>query len=202
VEAESWSSLRKALDELMEGADWLILSGSLPPGVPLDGYVEVIDAAHREGVKVAVDTRDESLAAAVARGPELIKINAQESAAMLDVPVTSAQEAATAAKVLRSRSGQHASVVITRGTEGAIALEARCWQARSPARGPFPVGSGDSFLAGLVTGLDRGWEGRQALALALGAGAANAEQPGAGRLDRQRAESLAAEVEIAELPPP
>ena len=53
-------------------------------------------------------------------------------------------------------------------------------------RGRYPVGSGDAFLAGLVTALEAGsWE--DALRLALGAGAANAELPGAARIDPTRA---------------
>ena len=58
-------------------------------------------------------------------------------------------------------------------------------------RGRYPVGSGDAFLAGLVTSLDReeGWHA--ALCSALGAATANAELPGAGRLDPSRAVELA-----------
>ena len=78
--------------------------------------------------------------------------------------------------------------VVTRGAHGAVALDAQGerWQCRSGGGGPFSVGSGDAFLAGLVAGLRRGVP--QPLALAVGAGAANAEQPGAGLLERTRAE--------------
>jgi fructose-1-phosphate kinase PfkB-like protein len=53
------------------------------------------------------------------------------------------------------------------------------------------VGSGDAFLAGLVVGLDQGSEWEDALRLALGAATANAELPGAGKLDPVRAVELA-----------
>jgi fructose-1-phosphate kinase PfkB-like protein len=58
------------------------------------------------------------------------------------------------------------------------------------------VGSGDAFLAGLVVALHGGAGWQDAFRLALGAGAANAEQPGAGRLDKARAEQLAAQAEV------
>jgi sugar/nucleoside kinase (ribokinase family) len=78
-----------------------------------------------------------------------------------------------------------ATAIVTRGVEGALVCRAadEVLRARLYERGPYPVGSGDAFLAGLVTALDRdeGWEA--ALRLALGAAAANAELPGAGRLD-------------------
>ena len=63
-------------------------------------------------------------------------------------------------------------------------------------RGRYPVGSGDSFLAGLVTALDRGEAWEDALRLALGAGAANAELPGAARLDPARAAAFAEQADV------
>ena len=66
-------------------------------------------------------------------------------------------------------------------------------------RGRYPVGSGDAFLAGLVVALERGDPWPDALRLALGAAAANAELPGAGALDAARADVLAARAEIREL---
>ena len=63
-------------------------------------------------------------------------------------------------------------------------------------RGRYPVGSGDAFLAGLVTGLERGRDWDDALRLALGAATANAELPGAGRLEGARAEALAAQAQV------
>jgi fructose-1-phosphate kinase PfkB-like protein len=66
-------------------------------------------------------------------------------------------------------------------------------------RGRYPVGSGDAFLAGLVVGLERGDPLPGALALALGAAAANAELPGAGALDAPRALSLAERADIRQI---
>jgi fructose-1-phosphate kinase PfkB-like protein len=63
-------------------------------------------------------------------------------------------------------------------------------------RGRYPVGSGDAFLAGLVVALDGGAGWGIALRLALGAATANAELPGAGRLDPSRAEALAEQATV------
>jgi sugar/nucleoside kinase (ribokinase family) len=63
-------------------------------------------------------------------------------------------------------------------------------------RGRYPVGSGDAFLAGLVTGLDAGMGWDDALCRALGAATANAEIPGAARLDPARAADLASEAQV------
>jgi 1-phosphofructokinase/tagatose 6-phosphate kinase len=61
------------------------------------------------------------------------------------------------------------------------------------------VGSGDALLAGLVTALAEGEPWVAAAALGLGAGAANAEMAGAGRLDPARARELAAMAGVSEL---
>ena len=58
------------------------------------------------------------------------------------------------------------------------------------------MGSGDAFLAGFVTATQLGSPLRDALCLALGAGAANAEMPGAGRLDPGRARDLSSHAEV------
>ena len=70
------------------------------------------------------------------------------------------------------------------------------WRGRPPALGRYPVGSGDACLAGMVWGRADGGDWAEALALGLGAAAANAEQPGAGRLDAERARELAALAEV------
>ena len=62
--------------------------------------------------------------------------------------------------------------------------------------GRYPVGSGDAFLAGLVTALARDEPWDDALRAALGAGAANAELPGAGVLDPERARRLAEQADV------
>jgi fructose-1-phosphate kinase PfkB-like protein len=66
-------------------------------------------------------------------------------------------------------------------------------------RGPYPVGSGDAFLGGLVTALDRRATWADALAMALGTAAANADMPGAGRLDRGWAVELSKRAEVRTL---
>jgi fructose-1-phosphate kinase PfkB-like protein len=61
------------------------------------------------------------------------------------------------------------------------------------------VGSGDAFLAGLVVALEQSRAWPSALRLALGTATANAEIPGAGKLDPARANELADRAEVREL---
>ena len=81
----------------------------------------------------------------------------------------------------------------------AVDPEGRVHRGRLYERGRYPVGSGDALLGGLLAGLDRDDPWPDAIALALGAATANAEIPGAGHLDPNRARALAAGAEITEL---
>jgi 1-phosphofructokinase family hexose kinase len=200
---QAWDDLCGVVEARLEGARWLILSGSLPRGAPPSGYADLIVAARRKEVAVALDTRDESLALALPAGPDIVKVNASEAGGLLGLPVTNTDEAAAAAWELRIRAGGKGAAVLTRGADGAVAgFGDELWHGSSAVRGPYPVGSGDAFLAGLITSLDRRDGPKRAIALALGAGAANAEEAGAGRLLRERAETIARGAEIVSLSQP
>ena len=206
VPEASWVETVQAVAEALPGAGWLTISGSLPPGAPVEGYREVVAEARAAGVKVALDSEGDRLRLALWGRPDVVKVNAHEASELLDVPTETREDAVTAARELRERAGGdgHAGLV-TRGADGVVlaAPDGSCWEGRLYVRGRYPVGSGDSFLAGLVVALDRGdgeggdWRG--ALQLALGAAAANAELAGAGRLEPARAVALAAQAEVRAL---
>jgi 1-phosphofructokinase family hexose kinase len=199
VPAAAWVELMHAIAGTWTAGGWLTISGSLPLGAPDDGYRALVAEARAAGVHVALDAEEERLGLALEAHPDIVKVNAAEAGALLGVPTTRRDEALTAAQKLRAMAGGdgHAGLV-TRGADGVVlaAPDGVLYEGLLYVRGRFPVGSGDAFLAGLVTGLDRGdgWEG--ALRLALGAATANAELPGAGRLDPSRAERLAARADV------
>ena len=189
VSATEWDSFVARVIDAAATTRWTTISGSLPPGAPDEGYEQLAAADH-----LAVDT------AVLGRAcPALVKVNAVEAAILTGVPVGSIAEALSAARKLRQRIGGdgHAAAV-TCGGDGAVLVtpDGVAWRGKLSAEGRYPVGSGDAFLAGLVTALakDEPWDG--ALRAALGAGAANAELPGAGLLDPERARRLADQAAI------
>jgi 1-phosphofructokinase family hexose kinase len=195
VTAEDWAALEQAVSELVPRASWVALSGSVPPGSPENAYARFVAAAREAGVRSAVDSRGAYLVEALKEGPELVKINAEEAEELLGHRVDGVQGAHRAALEIRERAGGegHAAVV-TIGADGAVLVEpdGTAIHGKLYVKGPYPVGSGDSFLAGLLCGLHRGEGWQAAMGLALGAATANAEVPGAGRLDPARAAELAA----------
>jgi 1-phosphofructokinase family hexose kinase len=195
---DGWERLEDVVRSEVAGRSWMTMSGNLPPGAPDDGYARLIRIARGAGVKVALDARERALAEGVAACPDLVKVNQEEAGWLLGTDVASPEDARTAADALRARLGGAGAGIVTCGAEGALVAGAdgEVIHGRLYAKGPYPVGSGDAFLGGLVTALERGDPWRDAVALALGAAAANAEMPGAGRLDPARAAALAARADL------
>jgi 1-phosphofructokinase family hexose kinase len=202
VPSATWTELVHTAASLFDRATWLTISGSLPRGAPDDGYRDLVGEGRAAGVRVAVDCDGERLRSALEAGPDIVKVNATEARELLAVPTARHEEALAAARKLRDLAGGdgHAGLV-TRGAEGVVlaAPDGTLYEGSLYVRGRYPVGSGDAFLAGLVTGLDRGETWEASLQLALGAATANAELPGAGRLDGARARELAAQAVVTVL---
>jgi 1-phosphofructokinase family hexose kinase len=195
----AWVELSHAAITRSVTGGWLTISGSMPRGAPDDGYRDLIEEARAGGVHVALDSEGTRLAAAISAGPEVVKLNVHEAGELLGVPTARRDDSLAAASKIRDLAGGdgHAGIV-TRGANGVMlaAPDGSLYEGVLYVRGRYPVGSGDAFLAGLVTALDEGPSYEDALRLALGAGAANAEMPGAARLDPSRARELAEGADI------
>lgn len=199
VPVAAWVELAQATAESWAPGGWLTISGSMPRGAPVDGYRSLVAEARAAGVRVALDADGDRLRLALEAGPDVVKVNAAEAGELLGVPTARREEALAAASKLRALAGGDGRAgLVTRGAEGVVlaAPDGTLYEGTLYVRGRYPVGSGDAFLAGVATALDAGtdWEG--ALRLALGAATANAEVPGAGRLERSRAEALADLAEV------
>jgi 1-phosphofructokinase family hexose kinase len=176
------------------GATWLSISGSMPPHIAPDDAALLVHAGHETGALVAVDQHDATLAAALGAGPDLVKVNQHEAR-----DLTGHHDPATAAAALRDRAiaggadPATALSVVTLGADGALMLtpDGATIHGDIDVVAPYPTGSGDSFLAGLLAANDAGSDWPDALAVALGAATANAEAEGAGTFDAGRARALA-----------
>jgi 1-phosphofructokinase family hexose kinase len=199
VPAAAWTELMQIASDVWRPGGWLTISGSLPRGAPDDGYRDLVAEARRAGVRVAVDAEGDRLRLALEARPDVVKVNQAEARELLGVPTARREEALSAASKLRDLAGGdgHAGVV-TRGAEGVVvaAPDGTLYEGMLYVRGRYPVGSGDAFLAGLIAALDTGDAWDRALCNALGAATANAELPGAGKLDPGRAAELCAEAHV------
>ena len=198
----AWVELVEAASGLFRPGSWLTISGSMPRGLRDGGYRDLLAEARAADMRVALDAEGEPLRLALDAGPEIVKVNAAEASGLFGRSADGRDDAIAACAELRelAAGGGHAGIV-TRGADGVtvVAPDGTSYEGALYERGRYPVGSGDAFLGGLVVGLERGDRWPDALRLALGAAAANAELPGAGALDAARADELASRAEIREL---
>ncbi|MFB7189476.1 1-phosphofructokinase family hexose kinase [Streptomyces sp. NPDC056178] len=193
VSADEWAALLGRYEELLTGADAVALCGSLPPGIHVGAYAELVRLARAADVPVLLDTSGEPLRRGIAARPDLIKPNADELAQL-----TGSREPLRATRDARRR-GAH-GVVASLGPDGMLAVTPDgVWQASPPAkvRGN-PTGAGDSAVAGLLSGLVEGlgWPDRLRRAVALST--ATVLSPTAGDFDRAVYEELLPRVGVEE----
>jgi 1-phosphofructokinase family hexose kinase len=193
---EAWQAFVDLAEQHFSLAQFVALSGNLPPGVPLDGMAQLIARARRAGVHALVDSYSASLRLALAEKPFLVKVNAAEAGELVGETLNSIEAAARAGESMRVLGAGLA--VITLGKDGAVGVSSQgAWQVcQPPIEALAAVGSGDSFLAGLAVSLQSGASLPEALRLASGTGAANTLQPGAGVFDPAIARDLAARSQL------
>lgn len=191
VTAAEWAAFRTRFTELLDGARAVALCGSLPPGIHVGAYAELVRLARAAGVPVLLDTSGEPLRRGIAARPDLVKPNAEELAQL-----TGAREPHRATRDARRRGAR--AVVSSLGPEGLLAATPEgLWRATPPAavKGN-PTGAGDSAVAGLLSGLvdDAPWPDRLTRAVALSA--ATVLSPVAGEFDAPAYEDLLTRVKV------
>jgi 1-phosphofructokinase len=181
------SALVEGVVAAAEGATWLVLAGSLPPGVPASFYADLIVAVRdrwgADAPLVAVDASGAALAAVVDGGrPDLIKPNHEELAELVGEDASSDDDvlAAAARRAQALVPGRVASALVTLGADGALLFSADgAWRGRAPKiQVASTVGAGDSSLAGYLLAALEGASAPDRLARSIAYGAAAATLPG------------------------
>lgn len=186
------ASLEGAVLAAAREADWVVLTGSLPPGIPVDWYTTMVGRLHAIGTRVAVDASDDALRAVAAApspesAPDLVKPNSVELGQLSgdDGDELEAEAAAgsfgrviTAARTLVARG--IGRVVVTLGGAGALLVTAdAAWHAvAGPITVLSTVGAGDSSLAGFLLAATDGADPGECLRTAVSWGTAAAALPG------------------------
>ena len=161
------------------GGDILVLSGSVPSGLPKGIYADIMGLAADRGLRFVVDAEGDALKATLPRHPFLVKPNLRELSALAGRDLTTRDDVISAAEDLRLAGAQN--VLVSMGKWGAILLDGDGGIHVSPAVGGTPintVGAGDSMVAGFLVGLTEGYA--QALRMGLAAGGATACSEGIG----------------------
>lgn len=168
-------ALRKAVVAALDDADWVVASGSLPPGMPDDFYARLVADVQAMGTRVAVDTSGSPLEAAIGAAPDVCKPNDEELAAIVGRPLATFGAVVDAAGELRARGAR--TVLVSLGADGALLVDDESVvHADTPPLVPLSnVGAGDATLSGFLAA---GGHGPEALRHAVAWGAAAVRLPG------------------------
>ena len=177
----------------------VILSGSLPPGVPASFYASLIRAAHARNCQVILDSSGDALRRGVLARPDLVKPNSDEAEALTGMKLRDARSAREALPRILAMGAR--SVAISLGKEGVIwggedevVLHARVPEVNCRSA----VGSGDAAVAGFAYAMSNGLSPEETLRLAVACGSANclADSPGRIRLSTVRKLQKEVSVEV------
>jgi tagatose 6-phosphate kinase len=201
--AGDWAALLAAFERLLPAATLVVLSGSLPPGLPTDGYRVLTERADAHSLRVVLDADAEPFLSALPARPYLVKPNLAELAGVLGAEpavgeLESVEQVVAGGRRLITMGARN--VVVSRGEDGLVAItEDGCWQVRTDAVvAGNPTGAGDALVAALALGTVRGdpWLGRLRDGAATGAAAVAA--PLAGEIDPAARAAAVASVRVAQ----
>ena len=172
--------------------DFLILSGGLLPGMPVDTYARIMGELASAGVRIVVDATGETLTSALPYGPFLVKPNDEELAEIAGCAEDDVEALKEAAFELQRKGAKN--VLVSRGGKGSfLVCETGDYLEAPVIEGTLvnSVGAGDSVVAGFVEGYLRAEEaGESGLAACEGAyrlgqacGSATAFSPGLAPVD-------------------
>jgi 6-phosphofructokinase 2 len=188
---KEWEQFLQELSVMDPSPDFVVASGSLPPGAPPDFYARVARVGRKKGTKTIVDVSGEALKEAVEEGVFLIKPNLREFRELVGEEIREeSQIKAEAQKMVKN--GRCEVLVISLGAAGALAVSKDFTEHILSPTVPIisKVGAGDSMVAGITLSLARGKPLRESVLFGVAAGTAAVMTPGTELCRREDAERL------------
>lgn len=181
---------------LVEKADVVSISGSLPRGLDGRAYQKMVTTAEQAGKKVILDTSGELLRVGMEAGPSMVKPNIDEIRMLTGNPCDTMEELAAAAKEIH-RAGVEVAVISLGGDGSLVACEEGVYQALVPKiHAVNTVGCGDSMVAGFALGFERGLSIEETHKLASAISAAAALREETGYFVKEDMEEIASRIQI------
>lgn len=152
IDGESLKKMTELVCAHAENSDYLILTGSLPPGCPADYYATLIDAVAGLGCRCVLDADGERLKKGLESRPFMIKPNRFELETMTGRKLESIADIRDAARHYIDQGVE--VVAVSLGADGAIILrdEDALYAPKLNIEVKSTVGAGDSMVAGLIAG--------------------------------------------------
>ena len=193
---EQLAAIEEAVRRRLPGATWLLVCGSLPPGVPSSYVRRLIAAAREAGVKVLVDTDGEPLQDTLLERPTAVTPNRNEAAALLNKSLITRQHFRGAAQRICEMGAE--AVVLSLGGRGAIGVRGNeiVEAVPPPIEAVCPIGAGDALNAAYVWAIEQTGNFADAVRWAVAAGTASARLPGISFATLEQAREVYERVEL------
>ena len=188
IDADDLDDLYKKIYRITDG-DTLIVSGSVPAGLPKTVYEDILLKLKDKDVRFVVDAVGDFLMNALGCRPFLIKPNNDELADIFGYTVDSVEKATECARVLQQKGAKN--VLVSMGEKGSVLLDenGKIHFMRSyGGHAVNTVGAGDSMVAGFVAGYIK--TGDFSYALKLGTAAGSATALSLGLTDRKKIDEM------------
>jgi 1-phosphofructokinase family hexose kinase len=170
--------LLKGVEKHLPNSSWLMLCGSLPPGVDSHFYAKLITLATKHKVQTLLDTDGDALLYGIEGKPTVVKPNQSEAERLLNRALITRAQSIEAVQQIKAMGAQ--SAVLSLGGRGAVAASGEGVLEVVPPQveALSPIGAGDAMAAALVWALDRGESFGEALRWGVAAGTASSKLPG------------------------
>jgi 1-phosphofructokinase/tagatose 6-phosphate kinase len=204
VTASELETLMEKLHYLSQGADFVVLAGSLPRKVPTSFYADAVRDLARRDVRVVLDSEGEPLQLGVEAAPFLVSPNQREAEQLVGQELEDDDDFLMALDAIAEMGPRNVLVTLENGCFALLRFGRKTRRIRAFAPRVEPVsavGSGDVLVAQFLAGVVAELKPEETLREAVAAGTASVLELGAGRFDPQRAATFAAEVELTELQP-
>jgi 6-phosphofructokinase 2 len=180
-------------------AEFVVISGSVPPGVNHRIYAQIIAILKGRGIRVALDADGELLRYGCGAKPFIIKPNIHEFQRL-----TGIQSIEIDVLLKKARSiveGGISIVLISMGAKGIVGVtgDEAYWATPPQVEILSQVGAGDSALAGFIYASTKGMDFRDSLIVATAAGTASVMTPGTGLCSKKDVEKIRKRVHVKRL---
>lgn len=190
LKENEWQQCMKEVEDMKE-VEFIVASGSLPPGVPLDIYARLAVMAKKKKAKLIVDTSGEALRHAANEGVYLLKPNLGELSSLMGMERIKMKKIEEVAKQVISK-GHCEILVVSMGEEGALLVTKNEVNRAVPpiVKRVSTVGAGDSMVAGIVFSLHQQKNLKEALQYGVACGTAATLNPGTELCRKEDAEKI------------
>ena len=188
--------VEKAVKDALTGASWLMVCGSIPPGVPADFYARLIAAARKKKVRTLLHADADSLRHGIEEKPTVVTPNVQEAARLLGRSLLTRTHYLEAAEAIRMTGAE--AVVLSVGSRGAVGAFADGVVEAVPPRvdALCPIGAGDALTAGYTWASERKATSVEAMRWGVAAGTATARLPGMRFASLEQTQEIYKQVEL------